>query len=544
MIYMTSLLISLFITITLIPIFRKAALHLHAVDFPNERKIHDHPMPKSGGLAIAIGTLVPILLLSKADQFLVAISVGSLVLVIFGMVDDFKDLSYGVKFIGQAAAALIVIFIGGLEIRSLGMLLPDGVVLPHWVSIPLTLVVIVGVTNAINLSDGLDGLAGGISLLSFMLIGYLAYQAENILVALLCCGVLGSIFAFLRFNTYPAVIFMGDAGSQFLGFLAVTLALQVTQVNAPLSPLLPLVILGFPVLDTMTVMAERISNGHSPFMPDKNHFHHKLLRLGLFHTEAVVAIYLVQGFLVTVGYVFRFYSDWFLLVFYLAFSTLVLTGFFVAEKTNWRLKRFEVFDKIVKGRLRVLKDKSILIKVSFKSMEVLFPAIFLTACVLPGSVSSVIGIVLLIFAALIFAVYFSNKRRLYLVLRVCFYLSVPFLVFIGDEALQTGPARLRAVYTLLYAGLAFLALVTLKFTRRQKGFKASPMDFLILILALTIPNLPESIQGYHLGGIAVKVIVLFFGFEVLMGELRGEFRWLALPIAAGLAFVGLKGLVM
>jgi UDP-GlcNAc:undecaprenyl-phosphate GlcNAc-1-phosphate transferase len=324
MIFFSTLLISMFITLTLIPVTSRVASALHGMDIPDERKVHPYPMPKSGGIPMAIGVIVPILLWARGDEFVRAVLIGAGIVVIFGLIDDFKGIRYEVKFAGQIAAALIVILYGGVQIRSLGMLLPEDMLLPDWFSIPLTLLVIVGVTNAINLADGLDGLAGGICLLSFACIGYLAYRGGNMTLVLLSVATTGVIFGFLRFNTYPATLFMGDAGSQFLGFLAGTLSLSLTQGNTPLSPLLPLILLGFPVLDTLTVMFERISQGRPVFVADKNHFHHKLIRLGLFHTEAVVLIYIIQALLVTAAFVFRFYSEWFLLVLYLIFSAIVL----------------------------------------------------------------------------------------------------------------------------------------------------------------------------------------------------------------------------
>jgi UDP-GlcNAc:undecaprenyl-phosphate GlcNAc-1-phosphate transferase len=172
-------------------------------------------------------------------------------------------------------------------VRTLGALLPDGALLPAWVAVPLTVVAIIGVTNAINLADGLDGLAGGISLLSFCCIGYLAYLEGDISVGLAALAFIGAIFGFLRFNTHPATIFMGDTGSQLLGFAAITLSLALTQRQTALSPLLPLILLGFPVLDTLTVMITRILRKRSPFSADRNHFHHNLLDLGFRHPESV-----------------------------------------------------------------------------------------------------------------------------------------------------------------------------------------------------------------------------------------------------------------
>ncbi len=178
----------------------------------------------------------------------------------------------------------------------------------------------------------------------------------------------GSIFGFLRFNTYPAELFMGDTGSQFLGFSAVSLSLSLTQGQTALSPLLPLMILGFPVLDTLAVMAQRITEGRPLFSPDKNHFHHKLIGLGFYHSESVLFIYIVQALLITAAFFFRFSSEWFLLAGYLALSAVILAGFNIAESRHWKLQRYHFFDGLIKGRLARLRERGILIKVCFRTV--------------------------------------------------------------------------------------------------------------------------------------------------------------------------------
>ena len=201
--------------------------------------------------------------------------------------------------------------------------------MPGYIAIPFTVLIIVGVTNAINLSDGLDGLAGGMSLLIFCCIAYLAHLEGESTIVLVSACLAGAIFGFLRFNTYPATIFMGDSGSQFLGFSAVVLSLMITQGRTPLSPLLPLVILGFPILDTVIVMAERVAERRPIFSADKNHLHHRLIRLGFFHTEAVTAIYVIQAFLVVAAIFLKYHSEWLLFGGYVIFSLLIVAVFSV-----------------------------------------------------------------------------------------------------------------------------------------------------------------------------------------------------------------------
>ena len=432
--------------------------------------------------------------------------------------------------LNQIAAALIVIFYGKLNICYLGSCLPEGMSLPDMLALPVALVVIVGVTNAINLSDGLDGLADGTSLLTFLCIGLLCYTGgdfpEKHFIMLLCTAIIGAIFGFLRFNTYPATVFMGDTSSQLLGFLAVTLAIGVTQRETPLSPFLALLLLGFPVLDTITVMAERIASGRMPFSPDKNHFHHKLMRLGLFHTEAVVTIYAINALLTASAYLLRYHSDWLLLSCYAAFCALVVLMFTAVESRGFRFHRTGFFDTGIKARLKIIKNKSLLIRACFLPLQFGMPLLLTAAILVRGEVPGYFSAVAAGFAAAILIVRLMRKEWVNPVLRVAFYLMVPMVLSLGDvePAGWVKPGMLTA-YNYAFGVLALFTVMTLKATRRQKGFKATPMDFLILVIALVVPNLPDTfLSGLRLGDIAVKTIVMFFSFEVLTGELRGELR--------------------
>ncbi len=550
MLYLSTLLIAMFITMALIPILRTAAVRLHAgLDEPEPRKVHASPVPKVGGLAIAAGALVPVLFVVDGGRLVNSVLLGAFILAVFGLVDDLKTLSWKAKFVGQTAAALVVVFYGRLTICFLGTCLPEGVLLPDALAVPLTVLVIVGVTNAINLSDGLDGLAGGTSLLVFGCIGLLAFTGADFpdrgFVVILCAAVAGAIIGFLRFNTFPATVFMGDTGSQLLGFLAITLALGVTQRNALLSPLLPLLLLGFPVLDTLTVMAERMAAGRSPFRPDKNHFHHKLLRLGLFHTESVVAIYGITALLTTAAYLLRYHSDWLLLVLYAGFSTVVVAAFSIAERRSFRFERKGFFDIEVKGRLKILKEKSLLMRTCFPPVAWGVPLLFLAAAMVPAAVPGYFAVLCAGFAVAIVFCRAFKREVMEAALRMAFYLTVPLVLYMGraEPAEGISPPLVMG-YNLAFGALAIFTVLTLKFTRRKKGFKATPMDFLILVIALVVPNLPvPALAGIRMGELAVRIIVFFFGFEVLLGELRGETRRLTVGVAAGLGLLAVRGLL-
>ena len=544
MIYFSALLIAMFITIVLIPIFKRLARRLKVMDVPDERKVHTQPVPRIGGVAMALGALVPTLMWANTSDFASATLLGSWILVLFGLIDDRQNLNYKIKFASQFGAALLVILWGGVRITHLGMLLPDGVLLPDWISIPLTLLVIVGVTNAINLADGLDGLAGGIALLSFICIGYLAFRSDNLDVTMLSAAVCGAIFGFLRYNTHPAEVFMGDAGSQFLGFQAITLSLGLTQGPCPISPLVPLLLLGFPVLDTLTVMSLRVAEGNSPFYPDKNHFHHKLMRLGLYHSEAVLVIYALQALLVVAAFYLRFYSEWLILLLYLGFSVTVIFGFIISENRNLRFKRINFIDRVVKGRLKRAKEEKVFIKFFFRIVEFGAPAILLFTCFAPLDPPMWFSGFAAVLAVFLTLTWLTKWRYMRGALRLSLYLAVPLLIYISE--LQSAPwlsDALRVIYNLSFMALVLFVIITMRLSRRE-GFKSTPMDFLILFIAVVVPNIPGAeFETQRMGLVAVKIIILFFTYEVLIAELRGKLGRLCFITAATMLILALKGLI-
>jgi UDP-GlcNAc:undecaprenyl-phosphate GlcNAc-1-phosphate transferase len=395
----------------------------------------------------------------------------------------------------------------------------------------------------------LDGLAGGISLLMFICVGYLAFSVsgytESKFEVTLSITVIGSIIGFLRYNTYPATVFMGDTGSQLLGFLAVTLSVGLTQNNPAISPALPLLLIGFPILDTLTVMVERISHCRSPFTADNNHFHHKLIRLGLFHTEAVVAIYAISTFLIISGFILRYHSEWFLIGFYAVFSLIVLTLFAYLEKTDRRLTRKGIFDLRFKQKLTFLKDRAVLIRIVFAMLQVLLPLVLLAVCTIPGGIPQFMSVGTLLAAVVVLLLWAGKVPFLLTVMRVTYYLNVPILLFLADQ----NPGRwvelvVVDLYQLSFAITAILLVMTLKFTRRKKGFRISPTDFLILVIALVVPNLPDQqLQSLNLGSLAAQTIVLYYAFEVFSGEQRGHYEKLTLYLLTLLTVVGVRGII-
>jgi UDP-GlcNAc:undecaprenyl-phosphate GlcNAc-1-phosphate transferase len=545
-VFLLTLLVSVLATIALIPALSTMATRFNVVDIPDERKVHKQPIPRIGGIAMAAGAIIPVFIWAHADSFVRAYLAGAAIVICFGIVDDCKDISPKWKFLGQFAAALVVIFFGGVKIHTLGMLVPGYADLPGWVGIPLTILAIMGVTNAINLSDGLDGLAGGICLLIFCTIGYLAYLEGDIVIGLVCLAMAGSIFGFLRYNTHPASVFMGDTGSQLLGFSAVTLSLNLTQGNTALSPILPLLLLGIPVLDTLSVMIQRLVNGKSLFSADKNHIHHNLMALGLHHGESVLVIYTCQTLLVVAAFLLRFHSDWLLLGGFLGFSVAGVILISMANRNDWH-PNAETFIPMFSGfrYLKEMKEKGNFIKPAFLILRVGLPLLLLYTCLLPAYLPSYAQYIALLFCALVAAVWTLKREKLGDALRLTLYLFIPFAVYESSHApsdwMEGIPFRL---YNGTFFLLAVLVILVSKLSRRQEGFKSTPLDFLIFFLALVVPNLPEqNIQAYHLGKVAAKIVIFYFSYEVLMGELQGKFDGLALGTVAALLVLFINAFV-
>jgi UDP-GlcNAc:undecaprenyl-phosphate GlcNAc-1-phosphate transferase len=316
---------ALFAALIMVPPLRRWALESGNVDQPDARKVHTSAIPRIGGIAIFMAFLFSCLVYVDLVPPVRGILAGGLVIFCTGLIDDISGLTPRRKFLGEIVACLVTIFVGGLHIHTLGNLFGSGpLVLPHWGAIPFTVFAVVGVINAINLLDGLDGLAGGVSVIALTCFAILAYHNGNSPAAMLCIALLGALLGFLKYNFFPARIFMGDTGSLGLGFMLGFLAVYLTQMpDSRVSPAVPAVILALPILDTLWVMSRRLLRRISPFAPDQTHLHHKFLDLGFEHRFTVIFIYGISLVWGTVAILFREAEEHLLLLTYLG-VTLVL----------------------------------------------------------------------------------------------------------------------------------------------------------------------------------------------------------------------------
>lgn len=543
MVLFSSFLLALFVSMLLIPPLMRAAGRLGFVDVPDARKVHAHIVPRIGGIAMVCGTLLSLLLWLPLDRQVIAFVAGVIIIAGFGIWDDRYDLDYRLKFCGQLLAILLVVVYGGVTIQHIPFWQAES--LPAFVSIPLTVFVLLGITNAINLSDGLDGLAGGTSLLSIGMIGLLAYRTDDTVVVLAAITLMGSLLGFLRYNTYPATVFMGDGGSQFLGFSAGVLAILLTQGDQPLlSSALPLLLLGLPILDTLYVMGQRIARGQSPFLADKNHIHHKLLSLGLDHYEAVLLIYLVQSALVMSAYFLCYESDFLILAIYAAFSLGVIGMFGYASRTRWRLRRDRAagMGTVLGRQWAVLRDSGRFQHWAAVSALCLLPCYYLLTATAMRQVQTDIALLAAALFVVLLLVMFRQRGRAYTWLeRGGAYVLSAVTVYLFQQQMP-GIAPYRIWVDGYFVVLA-LAVVVGVFLAADTRFRLTPLDFLVVFFAFTVPNLPGSTPGtWQVGEMAARLIVLFYALELVLTRLTRYADLMRLTMVATACVLGLKGI--
>ena len=283
------------------PVIRTLAFRVGAVDVPRDsRRMHNHPIPRMGGLAIFFGFMLSTLIFLPLDAPLRGMLLGAVIIVILGIFDDIYALPALPKFFVQIAAASVAVAMGNrIEILSNPNIFSSN---PYWdlgvLSIPISVLWIVGITNAVNLIDGLDGLACGVSTISSMTMLVIALTVSEPNVALLMAALAGGCIGFLPYNLNPAKIFMGDTGSTFLGFVLAVVSIEgLFKSYAIISFAVPFLMLGLPIFDTCFAIFRRVSHGQSPMAPDRGHIHHRLIDMGFNQKQAVAVLYVISAIL-------------------------------------------------------------------------------------------------------------------------------------------------------------------------------------------------------------------------------------------------------
>lgn len=286
------LILSAIISFIVAPLFMKLSYRFGFVDYPNHRKQHERPMPFSGGISILVSFVITVIIAQPVEKEYIPIILGGSLIVILGIIDDKYDLKPSIKFLGQLVVISIPIFYGIIidTINPFGITMNFGVF-----AIPFTFLWIAVIINAINLIDGLDGLAAGVSVIALSSIAFIGILQSNIFVMMISVILIGSTLGVLYYNFNPAKLFLGDNGSMLLGYVLGVLSILGFKNVTFFSILFPIIILGVPFIDITFAAVRRYREGVSLTRADRGHLHHKLQYIGFSHRESVILIYFVAS---------------------------------------------------------------------------------------------------------------------------------------------------------------------------------------------------------------------------------------------------------
>lgn len=539
--FVVSGLIGLCLTLVLMPPLIWVAQRVGLLDNPGQRKVHAQPIPVCGGIAMAAGAFLTLLPWWPLQGALEAYALGALILIAVGVRDDYKSLHYRWRLLWQVAAAWLVAG-SGVVFRALP-LLPEAV-LPAWLAFAATVVFIVAVTNAVNLFDGLDGLAGGCTLLSLLGVGVLAADGGADAAALLATALIGSIFGFLRYNTHPASVFMGDAGSTFLGFtLAVTALLMLSGGGGPpASPLVLLPLIGLPLIDTGKVIVERLAHRQSPFAADRRHLHHKLLKIELAHHEVVVVLYLIHGLMVFSAVCLHHQPAAVILLVYAAGVLAVTVPVEWAAGHGWRCGRQWALRALIARQGRWLRQRRWLPMAGTALLAYAVAVFPLLGAAVPGSVPAAIAVPAFVLAGILLLEERLAKAGLQQVFKMAMFAAVILLGYV----VTTRPLAASPLGWLIPAyGIAVLAILALAIRATGRDvFPISPHDILMVLIVIgAFCAMLGGLVDREVIGPLVASIALLYGCEFVLRSGHARIQVLKLAAVLSLVVVGTRGLL-
>ncbi len=533
------------ISMALIPFMVRFARPLGLYDQPNDRKVHVNPIPRAGGVGIVIGGVLPLLFLLPLDDLTRSFILGSLILFVFGLWDDIAEIGHYPKFIGQVAAAAIVVFYGDLYVVSFPFVTGSELA-PEWGK-PFSMVAIVGMINAINHSDGLDGLAGGESLFSLGAFALLAFLVNDVTALTISLTVVGGIFGFLRYNTYPARVFMGDSGSQFLGFTVGFLAIFITQkVDTELSPAVVLLLLGLPIMDILVVLVKRIRSRSNMFEATRNHVHHRLLDLNFVHQETVIIIYSMQMIFVTSGILLRYQSNEDILAMFITLCVLIFGSISWLEHKGWKLGDRSTGRG---GQERVMAHvvlRNALVIIPRKFLSISIPVyLVLTGLIVDKVPADFAKMSLLVCGLLLLEMFFGNSARS-ITRRALIYITAAFVGYLSLNSMPDWLAVLEPVNTIFFVLTALAFVLAVKFSprRRKNEFQTTATDYLVAFCLLaTLAVSKGDFWDSNSITFVVQMAVIFYGCELLITEKREKWGRLSTAALVTSGILALRGLV-
>jgi UDP-GlcNAc:undecaprenyl-phosphate GlcNAc-1-phosphate transferase len=436
------------------------------------------------------------------------------ILFAFGVWDDARTIGHWPKFLGQLAAVAVVVYYGDLWVSRLPYI--DGPV-PAALGKPFTMFALIGVINAINHSDGLDGLAGGESVLSLIVLAILGYMSGSVLVVSIALAAIGGILGFLRYNSHPAYVFMGDCGSQVLGFTLGFLVVYLTQVaNTSLSAALPLLILGLPIADILSVLYQRIREGSNWFRATRNHVHHRLLAVGFDHYETVVVIYLIQAAFVVSAVLVRYESDAIVTLIYAAGISVLFWTLASAERHHWRVPRGGFESRFTRA-IDVLKRSRVVVNGPLLVITILTPIVMLISALWVTRVPSDFAVTAAVLAVLPATQLLWPQAMRAVVLRVAVYATAIFPAYLLISYPEAIPQRAQFLIIAVIIVLALSVVMYVRFSAEQR-FGTTPTDYLIVcgVVALSVFGSIE-VNSREVVEAVLLATVLSYACEIIVG---------------------------
>ena len=543
---------ALLFSLCLMPVVIRLSFRINAIDLPDARKVHAKAVSRLGGVALAAGLVIPLLLFRDMDRTLVAFLAGAVIVAVTGLLDDIFHIPPAAKFVGEILAAAVFVFVSGLSLEELGDFLGTGKVYTGVLAPAVTIFCMVGVMNALNLSDGLDGLAGGIAATACAFLGIFAYFGRDWISLSILVALFGSLFGFLRYNTHPANLFMGDTGSLVLGYSLSAVSVKLAQnyhTGIYLSPVTVAAVLTLPILDTLLVMLHRIWHGGNPFHPDKTHLHHRLLNLGLPHAVAVPILYICTASFGFQAWFLRSYPDRTQFTALLALGAVIYGLAFLAQRirNRWGVRAEKKESPRAEGPEslpgRVMRN-------SARAVGWLIGIGLFVPTVLLGSVPRALSLAALAAAGFVIVLFPWRSRRsrpgmcggLTYIACACL---MAILQFVPDA-----PRWLPAYHAALSALVMAWVLLKMRYRGHKEILFLSSFEILLIGASLMIPfvlmpsfGLEEGIRRTTIT-VCLESIAFLMAMKILIRGQPGRDYVIAGFFLIALVIIGAKGLLL
>lgn len=541
---------ALFISLGLTPRAVRLSFRIGAVDRPGERKVHRRAVSRLGGLAMVAGLFLPLVAFGKIDRTMAAFLAGALAASATGFLDDVRRIRPSTKFLGEIAASAIFVFGSGISLASLGDFAGVGKVVLGPLAPAVTIFCMVGVMNALNLSDGLDGLAGGMAVIAGAFLVIFAILGADWTSLAILASLLGALFGFLRYNTYPATLFMGDTGSILLGYALSAVAVLLVWndgVGVHLPPVTVAAVLALPIMDTLLVMARRIRHGENPFHPDRTHLHHRLLSLGLPHAAVVPILYISSALFGLQAWALRDRPEPIQFAAVLGLGALVYGTLFVVQRGGFRWGGAQDGGLPTQGGAHDFMAR--LLGKSARFVGAAIVAGILLPVLLVKSVPRGTAVIAMGAAAFIGVLFpWSGRRSRSSVCYGLTYAACAGLLAIF-HLLSEVPAEMPEYLAALSALVAGWVILKMKYRGHREIVLLSAFEILLIGLFLGIPLV--MIQALGMGdelrrtmlAVALEGIAFLMAFKILVRRRPARSRFIAGAFVAAFLAIAARGLM-